>query len=133
MAEQLSDSEEDINDLFNRDKELSQEIRTQIAIKTFREASAEFEAAINNPNIGKKEAISKKPSQRNIARKHGIDHSTLSRRLRGQQSREERAVEMQKVKPKEEEAIEQQIIQLDRWNFPPRVTKVRWEHPSMGT
>lgn len=93
MAEQKDGGQE------GRDVSLPQEMRMQMAIRTYREAYAVYEVAIHNPNIGKAEAMSKKPSQRDIARRHGIDHSTLSRRLRGQNTREA-ASAMQRLKHK---------------------------------
>lgn len=97
-----------------------------MALRAYREAYAVYEVAINNPNVSKAEALSKKPSQRSIARRHGIDHTTLGRRLHGQISKKELALAIQRLKPEEEQVIERQIIQLHRWNFPPRPNKVRF-------
>ena len=99
--------------------EVPREDRIRMAVAAYHMALEVFTEALSGEII-------LPPSQRHFARIHGIDHTTLNRRLKRQKSRQEAAEHLQKLSAEEEEALAREVLQLHRWNFPPRIAKIRW-------
>ena len=102
----------------NSADELPKEERIQLAIAAYRESFNDWEAG--------PKAFEDKPSVRKIARKHGIIHSTLTRRLAETKTHKEAALLQQRLLPEEESALVDWTIQMEAWGWPPRVTQLRF-------
>jgi hypothetical protein len=64
-------------------------------------------------------------SIRKAAKRHGVDWERLRDRINGKKSKAEDVASRQRLGPREEKIIEQHILQLDVWGWPPMVRQVR--------
>lgn len=98
--------------------DFSKEERTQLAIMAYRRAVEKFEKQPHPPG--------EKPSVRKFARQYRLVDTTLRRRIGGARANQIAQSKMQKLNPKQEEALARWILQMGAWGWRPRVTQIRF-------
>ena len=124
----LSDLEEDYNSSMEQKSDLPchpTAERLEYALCAYHKALQEYEKHVRSLQPKEKPSITR-PTYREFARSYNINHTILMRRYKSKTQALKKVLEdRQRLTSAKEISIVNWILQLESWNFPPLVSRVK--------